>query len=71
MGLFPYDVKQDQRHSEGKLMRATITVLLIILPVLILGCTLNQRAPTRDMEATSDNPDRMPPWKLRWRPKKK
>ena len=34
-------------------MRATITVLLIILPVLILGCTLNQRAPTRVIEATS------------------
>ena len=34
-------------------MRATITVLLIILPALILGCTLNQRTPTRDMETTS------------------
>ena len=33
-------------------MRATITVLLIILPVLILGCTLDQKASTQDMEAT-------------------
>ena len=33
-------------------MRATITVLLVILPVLILGCTLDRQAPTQDVEAT-------------------
>ena len=35
-------------------MRATITVLLIILQVLILGCTLNQQAPTQDIDATME-----------------
>ena len=36
-------------------MRATITVLLIILQVFILGCTLNQQAPTQDMEARMES----------------
>ena len=35
-------------------MRTTITILLIILPVLILACTPNQQAPTQDIEATME-----------------
>ena len=55
--------------SEGKLMRATITVLLIILPVLILGCTLNQRSSYREIWKPPWQPGWMAPRKLGWRPR--
>ena len=33
-------------------MRTTIAILLLILPTLLLSCTLNQQEPTQDTDAT-------------------